>query len=390
MKKLLILTFTFPPNADGVSEASAAMAYGLADRGWEVVVGTSFLEERKDFNPHPGVAVRHFKITGNENLRVGIHGEVGAYLDFLVETNADYLVAHCCDSWPVALACRVFSKLRAKKILISHGFSNHIPQFTDRPPWGVGFWLGWQPLTLKLPWLIRKYDHVVFLSPRRDFGRFFDHLIARATGYKNIEVIPNSVVSETLLPGVSSFRREHGIGAGPMFLCVANYSERKNQEMAVRAYSRLKKPETTLVFVGSEFNGYSDVLAAMIEETKTGNGRVLLLEKIPREGVLGALRECDVFVLSSKAETQPIVLLEAMAFSKPFISTNTGCVSELGGGIVVRNEGEMLEAMRLLVENPELRLKMGRDGQSEHAQKYEREKMLDAYERLLTPISGSP
>ena len=38
--KVLIVSFTFPPNKDGISEAAAAMTKGFLDRSWEVSVFT--------------------------------------------------------------------------------------------------------------------------------------------------------------------------------------------------------------------------------------------------------------------------------------------------------------------------------------------------------------
>ena len=53
--KILIATFTYPPNADGVAEASAVLAQGLARRGHSVTVATEFHPDRKpdapDANP---------------------------------------------------------------------------------------------------------------------------------------------------------------------------------------------------------------------------------------------------------------------------------------------------------------------------------------------------
>ena len=67
---------------------------------------------------------------------------------------------------------------------------------------------------------------------------------------------------------------------------------------------------------------------------------------------LYAYRAADLFVLSAKAETQPIVLLEAMASRTPWLATDTGCVSELPGGVVVRSEDELVEKMRELASSP--------------------------------------
>src|SRR5207249_11072681 len=138
---------------------------------------------------------------------------------------------------------------------------------------------------------------------------------------------------------------------GPLLLCVANYCDRKNQVVVLRAFRRAGLGDATLVFIGSEFNEYSRQLEQLDEALKPAfpAGRVLLLEKVERRMTCAAVQAADLFVLSAKAETQPIVLLEAMASRTPFISTNVGCVVELPGGVVVRSEEELAEQMKALM-----------------------------------------
>ena len=383
MKKVLILTFTFPPNSDGVAEAASSMAYGLADRGFEVVVATSHLEARTNFHPHPHVEIKQFRIDGNENLRIGISGEIENYLRFLVEMDADYLIVHCCDSWPATLAQKLFPKLKGKTVMVSHGFATHILKWRSQPPWGLAYWLGWQWLTLRLPWILHRYDHLVFLSIRQNLGRFFDHWMARLSGCRNISVIPNGVDQGKFESGKAGFREKYGIGRGPFFLCVANFSERKNQQMALRAFLDLKDEKASIVFVGSSFNNYSEDLFRIRDSFDGKKQRVFILENIERESVISAFQECDVFVLPSHDETQPIVLLEAMACGKPFISTDTGCVIEMPGGAIVTSREEMTGMMEKLLADPQLRVEYGKRGRDEYLRKYRREMILDAYEAVL-------
>jgi len=46
-------------------------------------------------------------------------------------------------------------------------------------------------------------------------------------------------------------------------------------------------------------------------------GRVVVLERLSRAQTCAAYRAADLFVLPAKAETQPVVLLEAMASHTP-------------------------------------------------------------------------
>lgn len=364
------------------------MAQGLADSGFEVTVCTEEIEGEPSLANYRGIPVRRFKICGNGNFRVGIKGDISAFENFLLESDPDILIFHCWDCWPTILAERIFPRLRGKKILVSHGFSTHLWQIFPRPPWGLMYWLGWQHLTVTLPWTLRKYDHVVFLSERRDLGRFFDHLVASLTGFKRSSVIPNGVSPSDFSPAPEreqAFRKFARIDDAPYLLCVANYSSRKNQEQAIEAFHRMGRSDLWLVLIGSEFNSYSEKLFAL-DARHRANGspaRVRFLEKADRSMVLAAYTACTAFVLSAKAETQPIVILEAMAAGKPFISTNTGCVKSLPGGIVVNSTGQMKEAMIRLLDDPTLAEKLGRKGKTASLAHFSKAAVVAAYVELI-------
>jgi glycosyltransferase involved in cell wall biosynthesis len=134
---------------------------------------------------------------------------------------------------------------------------------------------------------------------------------------------------------------------------VANYSLRKNQGMALEAFIKAHIPGSSLVFIGSHLGDYGRELQNRWSKVQSRYPEisVYFLENFSRPEVVSAFKCCDVLLLSATAETQPIVILEAMACSKPFISTDTGCVSELQGGIVVSDVSDMALHMRRLAEN---------------------------------------
>ena len=118
-------------------------------------------------------------------------------------------------------------------------------------------------------------------------------------------------------------------------------------------------------------------------------GRILWLEKVPRELTCSAFVECDAFVMTSKFETQPIVLLEAMAAGKPFISTDVGCASDLPGGVIVRGEKGIAEAMHRLASERDYGRSLGMLGKQAVEATYRTEKVMDTYERLLVKLQHS-
>lgn len=389
--KILLTTVTYPPLADGCSEAAAVLARGLARAGNAVTVATTFLPERQPDAPEANPRVVEFNIAGTSNWRNPVRGETEAFEKFLCAFDGELIIFQNWDAWPTFLAEPLLPKLKAKKILVSHGYTSQIWVPQPKFPWGLGVWMGGWPLLFRSPWLLRRFDHLVVLSQRQDFGRFLDHRMARWTGYKRVSIIPNGAVAREFNDdSLPDFRREFKLGSGLLLLCVANYCDRKNQLLAVRAFRRAQLADATLVLVGSEFNAYSEQARRLDEamQKEFTKARVVFLEKLSRTQTCAAYRAADLFVLAAKAETQPIVLLEAMASHTPWLSTDTGCVSELPGGLVARSEDDLVEKMRQLAAAPALRQQLAADGWAACQQTYDWERVVAAYERLIVQVCG--
>src|SRR5438034_369733 len=146
--RVLIPTFTYPPNTDGVAEATAVLANGLASRGHRVTVATEYHPKREPNSPASNPRVEQFKISGNGNLRVGIKGERRQYQEFVRNFECDAIVFENWDIWCTRLALPLFKAIKARKVLVSHGYTAHIWVPFHKPLWGLGPWLGGLPLVL--------------------------------------------------------------------------------------------------------------------------------------------------------------------------------------------------------------------------------------------------
>ncbi len=390
-KTIVICTFTFPPNKDGVSEAASAMAIGFAEKGHKVVVCTGHLNQRTDFQPHPGIHVEQFQIDTTASILKDFPSESRRYQQFLVGLNPDVLFCHCWETWPSSLAEAIFPQLHGKKVMVSHGYTTHLWQPHPKPPWGLGFLAKNLHKVFCLPWTIRKYDRVIFLSPRRNFNRFFDHWVARAISYEGTRVIPNGTPASPDRASSQEFKKKHDLVGKRIVLCVANYSVRKNQALAIKAFRKAAVPQSVLVFIGSEFNEYSTALVNLDNELKHKYplGGVVFLENQDRQTTMAAFEACDLFLLTAKAETQPISILEAMAAGKPFLSTDTGCVRELPGGVVAAGEIQLARGIRGMCFNPASRKLLGDAGRAAVIQTFAMEKVWQQQNELLCELDSS-
>jgi 1,2-diacylglycerol 3-alpha-glucosyltransferase len=384
MSRILVLSFTFPPNADGVSISAYRLAMGLAQRSYTVAVATEFHPDR-NLDAYQPLLVKHFQISGTTSWRDPVRGQIDECVAFMRDFDPDVVFCECWELWTMILAIREFQGGKVKLVLVSHGYSFHLIEWHRRFPFGLGQWLARIPAVVALPFKMRRFHTLVINSHRRNLGRFFDGLVASLIHHPGICVLPNPIDMSEFTADAPDFRKDYRIESGPMYFCVANYSKRKNQMLALRAFREIALEKSTLVFIGSEFNDYSTRLFQLDQELKEAGfskGRVLILEKIERPVVIAALKACDVVVLSALAETMPVAILEAMAASKPFISTDTGCVRELPGGIVVRNLEDFRNAMLLLAGDPRRRQELGNLGRVACENSCSMQKVLNEFQQI--------
>jgi glycosyltransferase involved in cell wall biosynthesis len=388
--KILVATFTYYPNVDGVAEAARSMVGAFLAEGHEVSVVTSeFYSVSREMAPN-AAAIYRFSISGTPAVGNGFRGEVAEYRDFLTKHCADVIIFHGWDTWPVAVALPILPKLRGKSVLVSHGYAGHVVLDLRKFPRGLRSWFRWLPHVFSLPWHIRAFDQVVFLCHKADFTRFFDVWVAKKTKCRNTIMIPNGIDSRNwhLIP--TNFREYANLSDGVFFLYVANYFPGKNQAMALEAFCNANIQGSALVFIGSELGDYGSSVMTTWNNIRANypNLSVHFYENLERSEVISAFRSCDIAVISSKSEAQPLTILESMACGKPFISTNVGCVSEFEGGIIVKNIEEMARAMRELAENPAERGELGRRGKECFDLNYSAEVTTRAWLDLINQLVG--
>jgi glycosyltransferase involved in cell wall biosynthesis len=184
-----------------------------------------------------------------------------------------------------------------------------------------------------------------------------------------IEVIANGVPARTLTKGTRERVRESlGIPlSGFVFLAVGNPRVEKAFEVLVAAAdSVLQRNESDEVFVliagKLSDNDYCRTLQQMVDDV--GQSNVRLLGYRPDVGDLYAAT--DAFVLSSRSEGLPMVILEAMMAGLPVVATRVGGIPqvlppECGLLVAPDRENELADAMvHLLTMGREVRDEMSR------------------------------
>jgi glycosyltransferase involved in cell wall biosynthesis len=164
---------------------------------------------------------------------------------------------------------------------------------------------------------------------------------------------------------------------------------------AARNASAEKRP-TRLLFVGGDFDRKGGPL--LVEAARDMLGEACELDLVTGAAVeaqpgirvhrgvqanspelLRLFSAADVFVLPTHAECLAVVLMEATAAGLPVITTDVGALSEAVkpevSGMLIRpgNQDDLHSALRVLVDDPACRQRMGRAGNALAREKFDSE-----------------
>jgi glycosyltransferase involved in cell wall biosynthesis len=385
--KILVTTFTFFPNKDGVAVASASLCDFLVKSGHKVYVATSRVPGTSSNSRRQGVYIRRFAIY-NSRLPESSDLEKSKYLRYLITEDFDLIINQNWDSWTTELFLEVSKKLRAKRILVSHGLSRHIFHFHEKPFWGLGQWFRGLSWSLSfLPRLIRAHDRFVFLFSHFDFKRFLDVGICRLFVPKRIHYIPNSI-SDLPRSKIRPFFRQHYSPEIQFLLVyVANFCGHKDQIRAIKVFAATAIPHSSLILIGSEKNAYSHLMrreANSLQQYLSHNSqRIHILAGLSRKRVFEILSASDAFLLTAKHEVMPLVLIESMALKRPWISTISGCIDKMEGGLACSTDAQLSDAIRRISKSKKLRRSLVAKGTRAYAKYYSPEAFALRWGKLI-------
>jgi glycosyltransferase involved in cell wall biosynthesis len=164
------------------------------------------------------------------------------------------------------------------------------------------------------------------VAPSRSVAR----LIRKRGVHRPIAEIPTGVDLDFFAGGRGRrFREAHGISAAaPVVGHLGRLAFEKNLDYLAQAVSLVLKDRPAAVFlvIGT------GPAAARIEETfkrRKLKDRLFLAGKQTGEGLSDAYHAMDIFVFSSKTETQGMVLVEAMASAVPVVALDASGVREV-------------------------------------------------------------
>ncbi len=194
---------------------------------------------------------------------------------------------------------------------------------------------------------------------------------------KGITTVYNPPKDESRGSDGSGVRARYGIPPGGlMVLYVGKFSFGKGTDVLLEAVPHVRRlvPQVRFVLAGRT----SPLVSVPSDDGIVATG------PLPHDEVVDLYSEADVVVVPSIwKEPFPRVILEAMAAGRPVVATRSGGIPELVEdgvtGILVppRDELELSQALVRLLEDPNLRKRMGDAGQERLDRFFTRERIRD-------------
>jgi len=154
-----------------------------------------------------------------------------------------------------------------------------------------------------------------------------------------VRVIPNGVALEEFGNNSINFREKYNIKDKYMFLNVSSFFFGKGQDMLADIGGKIKGDYVIVQISSSADYPYEKRFLKRCRD-RCKNINIRFLRDIPREDVVAAFKNSDIFVFTSKKEVSPLVILESQAAGLPWVSMDVGDIRERKGGKVINNNNE--------------------------------------------------
>ena len=338
--KILIISFTYWPNRDGVQNVTQYQAEWLVKMGHQVTVITSDDHNKLCKEDHNGVRVirlpiykKGFFISGEKEY---------AHSRIIEECNKhDVLVSISIQSFLNRCILRDIDKIECPKVGVLHGIHEFgytkidftsLKGFLKKTAQNI-FWTYFYHSDWKY---IAKYNAVTHLHEKDYSLQFYEE-----HGYHNNYVIYNAAQDD--------FFKQ--VEKKNFIINIGRFSQLKNQIKCLDVFWKANTDGYKLVLIGPEKNTYYDKLLKHKEklETKYGHKEVEILADISREETINYILQSKIYLMTSTREAFPVSIIEAMASGAAFVGTDVGIVKYLPGGEVCSNYKDIPQKLNKVI-----------------------------------------
>lgn len=242
------------------------------------------------------------------------------------------------------------------------------------------------------PKLLHKYTDVIVCNSKATQ----DNLINRVSGIKSKSVVIHNGVQSTNQIGAHALKTDFGFDNKDLILTLVGRINRlKGHKLVLEVFQNyfLNQKNVKLLFVGSPVPGqesYLHEVEKIICENKLDD-RVKILPFTKNLAQIWDITDIAL-IPSTEAESFGLVAVEAMLSQKPVIGSNHGGVTEIiihneTGLLFKPNDGHALyEALDQLIQNPEKRAIMGRNGFERATETFSLYRYIQNFENLFLTL----
>lgn len=241
-------------------------------------------------------------------------------------------------------------------------------------------------------WAYRVAEHVVVVTES-----FKENLVMRGVPADKVSVITNGVDVDRFTPGpkAESVEVELGCQGKHLVLYIGAHGISQALDTAIRAANKLRyRDDIVFGFVGE--GAAKAKLQEMARKLRLGNVRFLSAQ--PKDRMPDFYRTADICLVPLKDVPLfkafiPSKIFEIMACGRPIVAALKGEAADIlersGGAVIVPPEDpdSMAEAIISLIDQPDLRRRLGESGAAFASAHYSRQKLADKYEQLLKTIA---
>lgn len=185
-----------------------------------------------------------------------------------------------------------------------------------------------------------------------------------------------------------------------LILYVGKLTPRKGLHKFLDAYRLMPKDlrrETILLIVGAADYykvDQTDYILEIKEKAQQIEARIIFTNYIPHEDIVDLYSASDLLVFPSvEEEGMPLSIIEAQSMGLPVIASNVGGISEVvvhgeTGYIYDRNSEprEIIQYLKLLIEDPTLRARLGQEAVKNVRDNFNRERMSKDFWSVTSEI----
>jgi glycosyltransferase involved in cell wall biosynthesis len=182
-------------------------------------------------------------------------------------------------------------------------------------------------------------------------------------------------------PPRDALRASLGLDDAPVLAMVARFLPAKGHDIALRALASLSDRRWTLVLAGALDTREAKEMQLLAAQLGI-ESRVRFVGH--RDDVASIYGCADILLAPSRREALSLTLLEAAAFALPIVATDVGGIGEAVAngetGLLVTSENpaELAHAISRLLDDPALRIRMGKAGRQRYEQQFSVETMAQA------------